>query len=169
MKNWLGTFGFSYVGLIFLLLLFAPNLMWSRHKPTNYTADGENKILRVFEMCGQVAVTCISLCFSDFNLHAGTRRIVCLLAACGCMLLYELWWLRYFKSEKTLADFYSSLFGIPVAGAVLPVAAFFFLGFYGQNIWMLIACLVLGVGHIGIHVQHKKELESHAKPKTENR
>lgn len=168
MKNWLGTFGFSYVGLIFLLLLFIPNMIWSKHKPHGYTADGESKVLLTFEMCGQITVTCVSLCFSDFNLRPLTRHSLFLVAACLCMLLYEVWWVRYFKSEKKLSDFYRSLCGIPVAGATLPVLAFFFLGIYGQNIWMLIACILLGIGHIRIHVQHKKELQTYADTKTEN-
>lgn len=168
MKNWLGTFGFSYIGLIFLLLLFIPNIVWSKHKPKGYTDKGENKILRALEMLGQITVTCIALCFSDFNLHPISWRSLFLAAACLNMLLYEFWWIRYFKSEKTLADFYSSLCGIPVAGATLPVLAFFFLGIYGQNIWMLIACVCLGIGHIGVHLQHKKELQTYADAKTEN-
>ena len=73
------------------------------------------------------------------------------------MILYEFWWMRYFRSKKSLKDFYSSFFGIPVAGATLPVAAFFLLGVYGKVIWMLIAVTILGVGHIGIHLQHRKE------------
>lgn len=168
MKNWFGTFGFSYIGAVFLLLLFIPNLIWSRQKPKDYTADGESKILRAFEMLGQIAVTAAALRFSDFNLRPLTLRSVFLAATCFCILFYELWWIRYFKSEKRVSDFYSSFCGIPVAGAVLPVFAFFFLGIYGKNIWMLLSCALLGVGHIGIHVQHKKELKPHANTKTEN-
>ena len=26
-------FGFSYVGLIFLLMLFVPNFLWTKHRP----------------------------------------------------------------------------------------------------------------------------------------
>lgn len=167
MKNWLGTFGFSYVGLIFLFLLFMPNIAWSKHKPKGYTADGERKVLRVFEAVGQAAVTCIALCFSDFNLRPISWRSLFLAAACLCMLLYAVWWVRYFQSEKKLPDFYRSLCGIPVAGATLPVFAFFFLGIYGQNLWMLAACICLGVGHIGIHLQHKKDLQANADTTTE--
>lgn len=167
MKNWLGTFGFSYVGLLFLFLLFMPNLAWIKHKPAGYTAVGESKVLRAFEAVGQVAVTCIALCFSDFNLRPISWRSLFLAAACLCMLLYEVWWVRYFKSEKKLPDFYRSLCGIPVAGATLPVLAFFFLGIYGQNLWMLAACSCLGIGHIGIHLQHKKDLQANADTTTE--
>ena len=76
------------------------------------------------------------------------------------MIMYECWWIRYFKSKKTLKDFYSSFYGIPVAGAILPVIAFFFLGVYGKVIWLMGSVIFLGTGHIGIHLQHLKEIES---------
>lgn len=66
--------------------------------------------------------------------------------------------MRYFKSERRLADFYSSLLGIPVVEATLPVRTFFLLGIYGKVIWMLIASVILGIGHIGIHLQHRREM-----------
>ncbi len=50
-----------------------------------------------------------------------------------------------------MGDFYSSLLGVPVAGATLPVAAFFLLAIYGRNIFLVLAVMILGVGHIGIH------------------
>lgn len=54
----------------------------------------------------------------------------------------------------------AAYFGFPVAGATLPVIAFFLLGIYGKVIWMLITTVVLGIGHIGIHMQHKKEIKN---------
>ena len=74
------------------------------------------------------------------------------------MVLYEIYWIKYFKSKKTMQDFYSSLLGIPVAGASLPVIAFLLLAVYGKSISLLIAVVILGIGHIGIHINHKKEL-----------
>ena len=64
------------------------------------------------------------------------------------MACYECWWIRYFRSERTLQDFYSSFLGIPLAGAALPVAAFFCLGVYGKVIWALLADAVLAAGHM---------------------
>ena len=75
------------------------------------------------------------------------------------MLLYEGYWIGYFKSEKTMRDMYSSFLGVPVAGATLPVLAFLFLGIYGKNLPLILATVVLGIGHIGIHLQHKKEAD----------
>ena len=47
--------------------------------------------------------------------------------------------------------------GVPLAGATLPVISFFLLGIYGRVVWLLIATIILGVGHIGIHMQQSKE------------
>lgn len=155
----LGHFGFSYVGLIFLILLMIPNLLWINRKPQGYTAEKENVILLWLERIGEVSVCISSLIFSDYNLRSWTAWSWWLIAAFLLMVMYEFWWLRYFRSERKLADFYSDLFIIPVAGATLPVAAFFMLGIYGRVGIMLIAVSILGIGHIGIHIQHRKELD----------
>lgn len=73
------------------------------------------------------------------------------------MIMYEIYWIRYFKSAKTMADFYCDLWHIPLAGATLPVIAFFLLGIYGKNLFMIISVVILGIGHIGIHFNHQKE------------
>lgn len=153
-------FGFSYVGLIYLVMLFVPNLFWTKHKPKDYDnyVKNENNVLRIFENTGQVLVTCIVLIFKDFNVRFDSAWIIWLLLSFVLMVLYELNWLRYFKSEKTVKDFYRSLLGIPVAGATLPVIAFLLLGVYGKNLLLIIVAVILGIGHVGIHLNHKKEI-----------
>jgi hypothetical protein len=153
------NFGFSYIGLLFLLMLMIPNIIWSKKKPKDYDkyAENENKLLLVFERIGEIAVTCISLIFSDFNINKPSAWSIVLLVAFLLMILYEIYWIRYFKSEKTMKDMYSSILGIPVAGATLPVLAFILLGAYGKNLPLIISTLILGIGHIGIHIKHKKE------------
>lgn len=153
-------FGFSYVGLIFLVMLFVPNLLWTKHMPKDYAryAAKENKILLAFERIGEVAVTGLVLFFRDFNVQGLELRLLWLVGAFLLMLLYEVFWIRYFRSEKTMEDFYSSLLGIPVAGATLPVIAVLLLAVYGRNPILFAAGIVLGIGHIGIHMNHKREI-----------
>ena len=156
-------FGFSYVGLIYLIMLFVPNIKWAKNKPEGYEqfAAKENKILLVFERTGEILCSAVVLVFSDFNIHSihGWKWWNCwLILSFFLMILYEMYWYRYFKSSKTMRDQYSSFCGFPVAGATLPVLAFFLLGIYGFNIFLIIASLILGVGHIGIHVIHEKEV-----------
>ncbi len=33
------------------------------------------------------------------------------------------------------------------------------IGIYGKNVFLIIATLILGIGHIGIHLNHKKEIK----------
>lgn len=154
-----GHFGFSYIGLIFLLMLSIPNIIWTRKKPQEYTSQNENKIFLIFERTGEVLTTICALIFDDFNLHSWSNWTWWLIAAFVMMAMYELWWIRYFRSERKLSDFYSSFFGVPLAGATLPVISFFLLGIYGKVIWLIVAVIILGIGHIGIHMQHSKELK----------
>lgn len=157
-----GTPGFSYVGAAFLLCLLAPNLLWTRYPPQGYDPSGEPRVLLALERIGQVWVTCAALVFQDFNLRPWTPWSWWLAGAAALMVLYELWWLRYFRSRRTMADFTSSLLGVPVAGASLPVLAFFLLGIYGRVVWMLLGTAVLGTGHIGIHLFHRGEIRKEA-------
>lgn len=153
-----GHIGFSYVGAVFLLMLMIPNIIWSKLTPKGYNSKNENKILLVFERTGEVLTSCCAVIFSDFNLHQWSVWSWWLVAAAVLMILYELWWIRYFRSERKLSDFYSNFLCFPLAGATIPVIAFFMLGIYGKVIWLLISTVILGIGHIGIHIQHRKEL-----------
>ena len=152
--------GFSYVGLIFLLMLFVPNALWTKFQPKDYDkyAKNENRLLLALERIGEVAVTCLVLIFEDFNVRR-SPWLAWLIAAFALMVLYEVFWLRYFRSEQTMQDFYGSLLGVPVPGATLPVIAVLLLAVYGGNPFLFAAGVLLGVGHIGIHLGHKKECE----------
>lgn len=152
---------FSYIGFLFLLMLLIPNIIWSKNKPENYDyyVQKENKILLVLERVGEILVTCSVLIVQDFHVNTFSIWSIILLIAFIFMILYEVFWIRYFKSNKTMKDFYSSLLGFPIAGATLPVLSFLLLGIYGKNIFLIIATVILGIGHIGIHFNHKKELK----------
>ncbi len=160
--------GFSHIGMLFLMMLFIPNMIWAKHQPKDYEnyVKNENKVLLLFEKTGEVLVTLLAFIFPALNpvFYAAPygmifpARIYYLVLACVCMLLYEGYWIRYFKSEKTMKDMYRDFAGVPLAGATLPVMAFALLAVYSQNLLLLIAVVVLGVGHIGIHYQHFKEV-----------
>jgi hypothetical protein len=87
----MGHLGFSYIGLIFLMMLTIPNLIWTKHQPEGYDFHNENRILLIFERVGQVLVTCTALIFSDFNLRPWSTWTLWLVAATILMLMYEGW------------------------------------------------------------------------------
>lgn len=161
--NAVGHFGFSVVGAVFLLGLFVPNLLWSRTaRPAGYDPAGEPVTLRILERAGQALTTTAALIFRDTNLHPWSPWSWWFVAAATLMVAYEVCWVRYFTSERTLNDFYRSRFGVPVPLATLPVAAFLLLGAYGRILPLIVAVAVLGVGHIGIHLQHRRALLARA-------
>ena len=160
--------GFCFTGFIFLLMLFIPNIYWGmKAKPEGYeeASKKENKVLLVFERAGEVLVTCALLIFPALDpylkpLPEGVFfdwKIIMCIAASVLMILYECYWIRYFKSKRTLKDQYGSFAGFPVAGATLPVISVILMGLYSGNLIVIISGMILGVGHIGIHLMHSKE------------
>ena len=148
-------FGFSFVGLVFLLMLFVPNIIWSKFQPEDYDAfsKNENILLLILERIGEVLTTCLVL-FTNIKFNWS----LILAIAFVLMIVYELYWLRYFKGSHTMKDMYSSFLAIPLPGATLPVFAILLFGIYANNIFLVIAAVILGIGHIGIHYNHKMEI-----------
>lgn len=149
------NFSFSFVGLLFLIMVFAPNILWSRCPPKDYEkySKNENKLLLALERIGEVLCVFFSLfCGINFSFN------VFLAAALILMVIYEGYWVRYFRSPKTMQDMYGSFLAIPLPGATLPVFAFLLLGICADNVLLIISIIILGIGHIGIHYSHKNEL-----------
>ena len=152
-------FGFSVVGVIFLLMLFVPNIRWAKNQPRGYEelASHENKTLLMFERIGQVLTTCSAVVFVCPR-GLSFPWLLLLVVAFSLMVLYEVAWVRYFKDGEKLDGMYQPLGPIPVPIASLPVAAFLLLGVWYQSPIAVAAAAILGVGHIGIHVGHLREL-----------
>ena len=153
--------GFSIVGVVFLAMLFVPNIRWAKNQPAGYSdlAARENKTVLTLERIGQAATTCCAVVFVSPK-GFSFPWILWLCVAIICMALYEMAWLRYFRNGENLADMYAPLGPIPVPIASLPVVAFVLLGVWYQSPIAVISALVLGVGHIGIHVGHLHDLTS---------
>ncbi|MBR5089896.1 MAG: hypothetical protein IK093_10760 [Ruminiclostridium sp.] len=151
-------------------MLFVPNIIWGvKFQPEGYeqAAGKENRVLLAFERVGEVAVTCALPVFRSTDPHVRILpeglyfewKIMLWAAAVVLMILYECYWIRYFASERTMRDFYSSFAGFPVAGASLPVIAVLLLGIYSFNLFLIGASIILGIGHLGIHIMHRNEAE----------
>ena len=148
-------FSFSFAGLLFLVMLFVPNILWSRCPPKDYEkySKHENRILLALERIGQVLVTALSL-FCGVNFSFNKIFLIAFLL----MVIYDIYWIGYFRSPKTMKDMYGNFLFIPLPGATLPVIAFFLLGVCANNVFLAISSIILGIGHIGIHMGHKREI-----------
>ena len=92
-------FGFSYVGILYLLMLFVPNILWTKYLPEGYE-DSTKK--------------------TKYCLHLKES-------------------VRY----------------LPVWLYWSFLTSFVFLGIYGSNVFLLVSVIILGIGHIEIHLQHR--------------
>jgi len=162
-ESWFGLpkWGISVVGIVFLLMLFIPNIIWSKNQPEGYeeASKRENKVLLALERAGEALVSTLVLIDRQLDSFSLSPRSGYMILALILMLLYELYWRKYFRSSRTLADMYSDYCGFPLAGASLPVFAVFLLGIYACNVFLTAAAVILGIGHIGIHLMHKKDIE----------
>ena len=149
-----GRIGFSYIGFIFLCCLFIPNVFYGLHLPIDDSKIKENKVLLAFERIGQVLCTILVVIFDNFNIHEINFWTIWLGIAIILMVLYLFCWLRYFLGNHVSRDFYRPYLGVPLPLAVLPVVAVFLLSIYWKVIWLGIAAVILGIGHIGITAQH---------------
>lgn len=147
----------SWLGIIYLIMLFIPNFFWTKHQPFDYDAKSENLILLILERIGQGLVTCFAII--SFQKIIWQWDILLIIATIA-MFLYEGYWIRYFHSDCTLQDFYTSFLKIPLAGATLPVLAFLCLGIYERHILLVISTIILEIGHIGIHYEHFRKINA---------
>lgn len=156
----LPEWGISIVGITFLLMLFTPNIIWSKNLPEGYeeSAKHESRFLLAFERTGEMLATVFMLTDRRLDSFSLSPRSGYPVIALILMIMYELYWLRYFHSSRTLRDMYSDYCGFPLAGASLPVFSVFLFGVFACNIFLVAASVILGIGHIGIHLMHRKEL-----------
>lgn len=154
----LGTFGFSYIGLIFLICLFVPNILYVKFSPKDSIKIKENRALLILERLGQVSFTCLALISGDLNVRDLSLWTIWLAIALLLIILYLVCWVRYFRGEHVSRDFLRPFLGVPLPLAVLPVAAALLLAVYGKLVVLGIAASILAVGHIGITAQHLKAL-----------
>lgn len=154
-------FGFSYIGFSIVLLLLIPNIIWSKYPPQDYVfyAKEEKINLRIVERLGEVVIICLLLSSQNFNIQDISIKIILLVLAYVFMVCYEICWIRYFKSKRTMIDFYRSFLGIPIPLAILPICAFIMFGLYGNHIYFLVATICFSIGHIGIHTRHKQQIK----------
>ena len=58
-----------------------------------------------------------------------------------------------------MPDLCTTFLKIPVAGASLPVLAVLCISIYGKNPFLTLASIILGIGHIGIHLQYQNMIK----------
>ena len=150
--------GFSVFGTIIVVLTMLPSLVFfiffpPVNKPSGTQAH-EPLPLTILERLGQAA--CLILLVILRNWFDTRRFDIWLALSIACLLVYYGLWIRYLIKGRNYALLYKPLLFIPVPLAVIPVAVFAFAAVWGQSLWLGIAAVLFGSGHIPISVMNSR-------------
>jgi hypothetical protein len=151
------------LGGIITLAVLLPNILAVFFPPTirlkNVTQSNNKRlqIMTVVERIGQVGSWVIPF-FYQLAL-ASVIDAVALAIMIGALALYYAGWIRYLVLGRAEELFYSSLLSIPLPMAVMPVIYFLSASVLLGSIWLMLAAVLLGVGHISVSWLHSGSVE----------
>lgn len=142
------------LGGIISLAILLPNLLAVFFPPTLRSAnaplhtDKRLQVMTLVERIGQASSYVIPF-FYKLSL-ANTLDFLVLGLMSSSLILYYAGWIRYISLGRDEVLFYRSLLGIPLPMAVMPVVYFFAAAIFLESVWLLIASIALGIGHLSI-------------------
>jgi len=150
------------LGGIITLMVLLPNLLAVFFPPTTkLTVDPQPnprlQIMTAIERIGQVGSYVIPF-FHQLTL-AGVMDVVALAIMIGALALYYAGWIRYLVLGRAEELFYRSLLGTPLPMAVMPVIYFLSASVLLGSVWLMLAAVMLGMGHISVTWLHSRNIE----------
>lgn len=138
----LGWTWFNTFGLIIVILILIPNIIYALTKGKNQENKCTNRIMNILEQIGRYAC----MFFMIFNITGkefGFRELdeffVYLFGVPALLLIYWIVWIIYFIKER-----YWEQIGL----AVLPTAIFLLSGITLQYWPLIVAAIIFGIAHI---------------------
>jgi len=141
------TAGFSLVGLLIAVAVLAPNLLLVVLPPLKGELPTSRPALVfvVLERVGQAACLAVLILFG--TTFDGRQPDVFFALMVLAIAAYYGLWLRYLALGRDATALYSPLGFLPIPMAILPVLAFALAAGWGGSVWLLIAAVVLAIGH----------------------
>ena len=106
------------------------------------------QLFTVFERIGQAA--CFVLPFFYRLACSSVKGGIALAVMALALAVYYACWVRYLVLGRDEALFYRPLLGIPLPMAVMPVLYFMAAALLLGSSWLLLAAILLGIGHIQV-------------------
>ncbi|MBN1318226.1 MAG: hypothetical protein JXA42_22285 [Anaerolineales bacterium] len=151
------------LGGIITLFVLLPNLLAVFFPPTTRLTgdpqpnDTRLQIMTVIERIGQVGSFVIPF-FYQLTI-VSVMDAVALVIMIGTLALYYAGWIRYIVLGRSEELFYRSLLGFPLPMAVMPVIYFLSASVLLSSVWLMLAALMLGVGHISVTWLNSQSIE----------
>jgi hypothetical protein len=151
------------LGGIITLMVLLPNLLAVFFPPTVKLIDDQQQndtllqIMTVVERIGQAGSFVIPF-FYRLSLDSVMDAVALTIMICTLALYYATW-IRYLVLGREEALFNRSLLGIPLPMAVMPVIYFLSASVLLGSVWLMLAAVMLGVGHISVTWLHSRNRE----------
>ena len=136
---------------MFVLLPNLAAVFFPPRKQLDKSGRPDQKQMQVFtvlERIGQAA--CFVLPFFYRLAFSSVKGGIALAVLALALAVYYACWLRYLVLGRDEALFYRPLLGIPLPMAVMPVVYFMAAALLLGSSWLLLAAILLGVGHIQV-------------------
>ena len=139
--------GFSIEGLLLVIAVLLPNLLVIVFPPQNVPEGPKDAgiVLTVLERIGQAGCFLLPPLSKDY--FKAVAVDVWFILTLISIAVYISLWIRY-AFKRDYEYLFKPLLFIPVPMAVFPVCAFAFMAVWIQSLWLGLAVLVLGIGHL---------------------
>lgn len=140
--------GFSWKGLVIVVLVLLPTVLYLALPKNNIPADlGETHIaVTILEHAFRIAYFVIAI------LLTSTARVSWLspfLFLAGVFLLaYSALWIRYFAGGADFRLLFDTVWGIPVPMAVFPILFLLFSAIWLKSVPLVVAAVLFAVPHL---------------------
>ncbi|MGG0715973.1 hypothetical protein ABE096_00035 [Robertmurraya massiliosenegalensis] len=140
--------GFSIIGLIIVMFILAPNILFSIYRPNNIPAGMKDKesIFTISERLGQFGCIFLLIVLKD-SIDGNPLDIYFMLMSI-CIVFYYYLWVRYFVQGRNFSSLFKPLGFIPIPMALFPVLAYAFAALWLNSIWLSLAVILLAIGHL---------------------
>ncbi len=150
--------GFSSIGTLIALSIFAPNLLMIIYPPKN-VPDGpkdEGKLHTLLERIGQVG--CIGILVTSRDHYQNLKFNLWAVLIALSIAAYYCLWIRYVVKGQDYKLLWEPVWYIPIPMAVFPVCAFGFAAVWGNSIWLGIVAVCFAIGHFANSWQSYRDL-----------
>lgn len=141
---------FNYYGLIAVVIILIPNIIYAVKTKAKYESKFSNKAFSVIEQIGRygcMLFMTFNVPYTYFGLWFDCALTVYLAVGGALLLVYCLGWIARSKNKGTIIALWLS---------VTPTALFLFCGITVSSIPLIICSVLFGIGHITISYKNSK-------------
>lgn len=139
---------FNYYGLIFIVLIMLPNIVYSIKNKNSITNNYTNKIAEIFEQIGRyacMAFMIFNIPYTWFGFYFDYANIVYIVVNSALVTAYCIIWIILWNKDGMLKSLLLS---------ILPSLVFIFSGVITASIPLIIFAIIFAVTHILISVKN---------------